>query len=76
MEKTCNLKGNAAAHCTSFESGDVTSNVIRRWQGLGCVKWWELISLFVYLSSESENHDFSLWLFTVGFYYQPQLPSF
>ena len=38
MEKTCNLKGNAAAHCTSFESGDVSSNVIRRWQGLGSVK--------------------------------------
>lgn len=38
MEKTCNLKGNAAAGCTSFESEEVTSNVIQRWQGLGCVK--------------------------------------
>ena len=38
MEKTCNLKGNAAAGCTSFESEEVTNNVIRRWQGLGCVK--------------------------------------
>lgn len=37
-KKPCNLTGNAAARCTSFELEDVTSKVIRHWQGLGCVK--------------------------------------
>lgn len=75
MKKPITLRGTIAVSSKSFVWEDFTGSVIHVGQGLGCMQWWELISLFSCLCLESENHDFSLWLTAGECSYWPQVWS-